>query len=248
MSDFDHLNAGEREVLLLLAAGHTVKSVAAAIGRSENAVNERLREARRKIGHASSRDLARAFAAQDNRDEFSGVEPPSVDADGAAAPSHRRRGIIMGAIVMSVLAASLFALLSTQPGQPSPAGHGRDDTMIGPLLSTEGSERLRALHEEAWAENRDARWADATEAQLRAKLGDTVRGDAMRIRCGASVCEVAGTLDPGGEQDAAVGALQAPWLNERVQALGLTVVEFGIMVPEGIRPRPVFATYLQRDR
>jgi DNA-binding CsgD family transcriptional regulator len=55
----DALNERELEILRLLAGGHTVKSIAVQLGRSEASINERLREARRKTGVGSSRELAR---------------------------------------------------------------------------------------------------------------------------------------------------------------------------------------------
>lgn len=58
------LNDHELEILRLLANGHTAKSIAVRLGRSETAVNERLREARRKTGVGSSRELARLLDAR----------------------------------------------------------------------------------------------------------------------------------------------------------------------------------------
>jgi DNA-binding CsgD family transcriptional regulator len=58
------LSDKELEILRLLTAGHTVKSIAARLGRSEASINERLRDARRKTGVGSSRELARHVAAQ----------------------------------------------------------------------------------------------------------------------------------------------------------------------------------------
>lgn len=57
------------EVLRLLVAGHTVKTIAARLGRSETSINERLRAARRKTGVGSSRELARLLDVQKNCDE-----------------------------------------------------------------------------------------------------------------------------------------------------------------------------------
>ncbi len=61
---FAALTDKELEILRLLAAGHTVKSIAAELGRSESSINERLRDARRKTGVSSSRELARLLDAQ----------------------------------------------------------------------------------------------------------------------------------------------------------------------------------------
>lgn len=63
-SSLEALNNNELEILRLLASGHTTKSIAASLGRSETAINERLREARRKTGLGSSRELARLLDAQ----------------------------------------------------------------------------------------------------------------------------------------------------------------------------------------
>jgi DNA-binding CsgD family transcriptional regulator len=72
MPDLSRLSDAERRTLLLLAEGHTAKSAAALLETSEAAVNERLREARRKTGVGSSRELARRVA-QENCDEKIGV-------------------------------------------------------------------------------------------------------------------------------------------------------------------------------
>ena len=57
MIDLSRLNEAERRLLRLLAEGHTAKSIATELGTSPAAVNERLREARRKTGVGSSREL-----------------------------------------------------------------------------------------------------------------------------------------------------------------------------------------------
>ena len=53
--DLDALNPAECEALALLAEGHTAKSIAELTGRSVAAINERLREARRKTGIGTPR-------------------------------------------------------------------------------------------------------------------------------------------------------------------------------------------------
>ena len=59
----EDLTVKELEILHLLTTGHTVKSIAARLGRSEASINERLRDARRKTGIGSSRELARLVEA-----------------------------------------------------------------------------------------------------------------------------------------------------------------------------------------
>jgi DNA-binding CsgD family transcriptional regulator len=57
----------EREVLRLLLAGHTAKSTAAELDLSVHTVNDYLREARKKLGVASSREAARILAEQEEQ-------------------------------------------------------------------------------------------------------------------------------------------------------------------------------------
>jgi DNA-binding CsgD family transcriptional regulator len=49
----------EKETLRLLIGGHDAKSIARALGLSIQTVNERLRDARRKMAVTSSREAAR---------------------------------------------------------------------------------------------------------------------------------------------------------------------------------------------
>lgn len=80
----EKLSSREREVLRLLAAGHTVKSAAAITGNSENAVAELLRSARQKLNVASSREAARLLAlaeqTQEVGDRIPGVSQPAANA------------------------------------------------------------------------------------------------------------------------------------------------------------------------
>lgn len=57
----------EREVLRLLLAGHTAKSAAAELDLSVHTVNDYLREARKKLGVASSREAARILGEQEEQ-------------------------------------------------------------------------------------------------------------------------------------------------------------------------------------
>lgn len=77
------LSERERETLRLLAQGYDAKSAALALGISLHAVNERLREARRKLGVSSSREAARLLASRENgASNFSGDKQIGVGAGG----------------------------------------------------------------------------------------------------------------------------------------------------------------------
>lgn len=91
------LNDSEREVLSFLALGHTIKSIALTTGRTEAWINERLRDARRKTGSISSRELARRL-----HPNSSGTEGLGSDKNGHSeidlpdAPGRRSSGSCTG--------------------------------------------------------------------------------------------------------------------------------------------------------
>ncbi len=127
MTDLSRLSDGERQILLLLSQGHTAKTAARALGTTEAGVNERLREARRKTGVGSSRELARMLRAtglQENRDEQFGMASPPVPTEimerNDGQP--RRRPILIGALLMVafVFTAGAFAVLTLAQNTQAP--------------------------------------------------------------------------------------------------------------------------------
>jgi DNA-binding CsgD family transcriptional regulator len=78
------LSEREKETLRLLLGGYDIKSVAADMGLSVNTVNERLRDARRKLGASSRRQAARMLAdAEQDGHRFSAefLDQPNFSAD-----------------------------------------------------------------------------------------------------------------------------------------------------------------------
>lgn len=116
----------EMEILRLLVAGHTVKTIAARLGRSETSINERLRSARRKTGVGSSRELARLLDIQKNCDENIDLSKPhSIVKDvthTAAIGVRGSKGMIVMLITPSLAAVGAMfatALSADQVGTPS---------------------------------------------------------------------------------------------------------------------------------
>lgn len=132
----DRLTDKEREILRLLAAGHTVKSIAAQLARSEASVNERLREARRKSGVGSSRELARLLA-QKNRDEKFDLTAVAAPAEEADQPPHTGRkgskGRLMTIIALPVAVAGLLLFSAQPPSGTTPAGQLSAPAKTSPL-------------------------------------------------------------------------------------------------------------------
>ena len=109
---FACLTDREVEVLRMLAAGHTVKTIAVRLGRSETSINERLRTARRKTGIGSSRELARLLAGQktcDNNIDLwkhsSGVKDL---AHAAAIGARGSKGMIVMLFILPIAAAGFI--------------------------------------------------------------------------------------------------------------------------------------------
>lgn len=102
----------EMEILRLLVAGHTVKTIAARLGRSETSINERLRSARRKTGVGSSRELARLLDLQkicDENIDLSRQRPNGKDlAHTATVGGRGSKGMIIMLIAIPMAAAGLM--------------------------------------------------------------------------------------------------------------------------------------------
>ena len=195
--DLSRLNEAERRVLGLLAEGHTAKSIAHTIGSTPAAVNERLREARRKTGVGSSRELARLLKAQENRDEQIGVGSGhciTADISTGADPRRPKTGVygMLGLVV--VAAAGAAAVMSHQPAAEAPA-----DPLIGALLQAVRDQGAADLYAKVRAEQRSpsvVRTEQQIEARLMALPLVGKGGNVLRVTCGSTICEIAGTL-PG---------------------------------------------------
>jgi DNA-binding CsgD family transcriptional regulator len=151
MIELSRLNEGERRVLLLLAEGHTAKSIATELETTPAAVNERLREARRKTGVGSSRELARLLKAQENRHEDIGVgnaaDPvvPDVGRSGTQARSNRKVLTVMTGLLLTGLVAGALAL---QQGESSNVAGGEapfSDPLVGNIFAPADPEKAALI-------------------------------------------------------------------------------------------------------
>jgi DNA-binding CsgD family transcriptional regulator len=144
MSDTDaervsRLSEREREVLRLLAQGHELKSIAASLGLSIHTINDRLREARGKLGVSSSRAAARLLASQESGHRFSGdkisgvgvrpaesedaVQPVGRPITSRPADSLLNVGVVMILIVAAVL--GVWTLNEDESSSADPASPPR---------------------------------------------------------------------------------------------------------------------------
>ncbi|MFM5918605.1 MAG: DUF4019 domain-containing protein [Novosphingobium sp.] len=129
---YQALSEKEKQTLRLLLSGYDAKSMARHLGLSVHTVNERLRDARRKMETSSSREAARQLREVEDAhpeilgdDELGDAVQPAAGAVTSHQPSEvvaiRRPGWIIGGIAM-LFAITLAALTSlngpSQVAQP----------------------------------------------------------------------------------------------------------------------------------
>lgn len=143
------LTAKEKETLRLLVQGYDAKSMARHLGLSVHTVNERLRDARRKLGTSSSREAARLLHQLEGGtpewvgDKPFGDAPPGGAAQVLPQPAQgsgtwRRTGWIVGGIAMT-LGLALFALSSLSGPVPAPAAPLTTAAAVAPTPTSEAA-------------------------------------------------------------------------------------------------------------
>ena len=194
----DALTEKEKETLRLMVRGHDAKSMANTLSLSVHTVNERLRAARRKLDVTSSREAARLLFESE-----SGTDDNSVDESLGDAPegqsSHKppivkrapKRPLLIGAIIMSLIAAAL--LLSTplavdQSGSADTAITVRDaelELAARRWLELGDAGEWQAGFDAAGQTFREANtvagWTEASR-QVRVPLGEVVSRNLATIR------------------------------------------------------------------
>ena len=137
------LTEKEKETLRLIVRGHDAKSTARSLGLSVHTINERLRDARRKMAVSSSREAARLLLAAEHKslastdpDFFGDMEigadatRPPMDQESApigGAGRTYRPWIIIGVLLMTlVLGLLAFTALPQIPASPQPTAAAAD--------------------------------------------------------------------------------------------------------------------------
>jgi DNA-binding CsgD family transcriptional regulator len=197
------LTEREKQTLRLIVRGHDAKSTARQLGLSVHTINERLRDARRKMEVSSSREAARLLleaegagvdrqAPDFSGDTKIGADAMPVDAEHRAAPNRvSKRGVrehlnSTGVLLMTAAIALLAFLAlpqfaSTPTQQPSAGSNA-----ISNAEAVEAARRWLALVDQRrWDDSYRATgatfrklntlqvWADASE-KVRTPLGDMV--------------------------------------------------------------------------
>ncbi len=163
------LSEREKETLRLLLNGHDAKSIALALGLSVHTVNERLREARRKLGVGSSREAARLLAQAEGQgpnflgDKQLGVAAVEARGGEQDASDKRRRGgsalawLSGGMAIMFAIIAAVAITMASHGDGARPAA-----TPIAVSASASSSDQAGTDSAKAWAELLDGRrWAES---------------------------------------------------------------------------------------
>lgn len=164
------LTEKEKEALRLLVDGHDAKSAARALGLSVYTVNERLRDARRKMAVSSSREAARQLReAERESDNICvakqlGGAPTASSASSPPQPVDEQRkvlrfGWVFGGIIMSI-ALSLLAYAMLADGRVTPVAVQSDNTAKTAAAASPAAQAARRFLElvdrEDWAASWDA--------------------------------------------------------------------------------------------
>ena len=172
----------ERQTLRLILRGHDAKSSARELGLSVHTVNERLRDARRKLGVTSSREAARRLLAEEAQsappaspellgDKTLGDASAALSAAPVTASASRRWAWFglgpalalsaIGVLAMSLILAALFLPLS--PLSVTPAAQSSRAVASAEAAAARAAEDFLKL----WDESRWAETYAATGAQFR---------------------------------------------------------------------------------
>jgi DNA-binding CsgD family transcriptional regulator len=251
MIDLSRLNHAERQALRLLAQGHTVKSIANTIGSTPTAVNERLREARRKTGVGSSRELSRMLKTQENCHEQMVMGKGRSLAASLSQPDAEIWRPQMGVFAMIGLLALTAAGAAAFLMQAQPTSEPKSDTQMitDPDLGTFAVDGPAWLYPLIRKEPRDLSWAPAAERALEDRYAIVpffgTKQRVLRVMCRTRTCEVAASIS-GIQSNASYGEAEASIVQDmRKQGL----IQAGAIVSGDTNsPRLLYLAYYLRAK
>jgi DNA-binding CsgD family transcriptional regulator len=170
------LTEKEKQTLRLLLAGHDAKSLARHLGLSVHTVNERLRDARRKLSATSSKEAARLLRQAEAEagapdllgDKAFGAAAPLPAAHmagkpGAASPPMRHAAWAIGGLAMLSLAIALLVSSPHAAGDPAASSNS-----TAPASQTAAAQAARDWLGLVDAGNWQGSW-DATATSFRSQ-------------------------------------------------------------------------------
>jgi DNA-binding CsgD family transcriptional regulator len=195
---FGALTEKEKQTLRLIVRGHDAKSVARSLGLSVHTINERLRDARRKMAVSSSREAARLLFESEGGASASptpdllgdariGEATSRVGVDQEGAPNSgagrvtRHPWIVIGVLLMT-FALGLLAFVALPQAASPPLAPIAADTKSNADVMDATRQWLALVDQDRWADsyritgasfrkmNTVQVWTDVSE-KMRASLG-----------------------------------------------------------------------------
>ena len=165
------LSEKEKETLRLIVRGHDAKSIARHFNLSVHTVNERLRDARRKMAVSSSREAARQLFDQEGAthkslgDTLSGEAATPVAVEQVVPPENggkrtRRSVLIISGVVLMSLILALAAVTSLPQATPSPTDSTPSATVSDAEVEGAARQFLTLIDQGKW----DASYALTTDS------------------------------------------------------------------------------------
>jgi len=190
------LTEKEKQTLRLIVRGHDAKSTARSLGLSVHTINERLRDARRKMAVSSSREAARLLLEAERADvgpptpDFFGdtqigEDPHPAPMDQQAAPiggagrAHRPSRIFIGVLLMTLLLALLALTASPHGASTAPSTAISAGEAPNPEVVDAAGRFLALLDQGRWDESyraTSAGFRKQNTAQVWATVSEKVRG------------------------------------------------------------------------
>lgn len=202
MEGYQALTGKEKEALRLLLNGHDAKSMASHLGLSVHTVNERLRDARRKLSVSSSKAAARIVRDAETATPQSVGYKVLGDADAApdgqtfdprpvVSPPASRAAWAIGGFAMITLFVAALAFSSPEPAAPPALAAAATRLVADSDASRAARDWLTLVDAGNWPEswaatgayfqtvNSLANWQAAAE-QVHARLGPAVSRELVR--------------------------------------------------------------------
>lgn len=200
---FGALTEKEKQTLRLIVRGHDAKSVARSLGLSVHTINERLRDARRKMAVSSSREAARLLFESEGgdpgsptpdllRDTGIGEAASPIGVDQGKAPISgagrviRHPWVVIGVLFMTVALALLaFAALPQAASAPPPTPTATGDVKPDAEVLDATRQWLALVDQDKWDDSYRATgsafqklntpqvWAEVSD-KMRAQLGAVI--------------------------------------------------------------------------
>ncbi|HEV2815838.1 MAG TPA: DUF4019 domain-containing protein [Allosphingosinicella sp.] len=171
---YEALTEKEKQTLRLLLAGHDAKSMARHLSLSVHTINERLRDARRKLSAGSSKEAARLLldaeaappdSLADKRlgDAASAPGRQPIDRPDAGSYAKRRALWASGGLAMISLVVALLAFSASPQPASGPAAPPDAQTAAPPAIPSAATQAARQ-----WLELVDAgKWEESWAATAR---------------------------------------------------------------------------------